>query len=80
VKFGIKEHTPSELPSLHLLFRGLECDRVPIYSSRKSKCHCKLNGNGRHNEYRKGKGDNKEGMEKRDDVKILKKKAEKKAC
>jgi hypothetical protein len=39
-----------------------------------------LNGNGRHNEYRKGKGDNKEGMEKRDDVKILKKKAEKKAC
>jgi len=39
-----------------------------------------LNGNGKDNEYRDGKGDNTEGTEERYDVKTLKKKAVKKAC
>jgi hypothetical protein len=38
-----------------------------------------LNGNGKGNEYRDGKRDNKEGTEETYDVKTLKKKAVKKA-
>jgi hypothetical protein len=39
-----------------------------------------LNGNGKGNEYRNGKGVSKERTEERDDVKTLKKMAVKKKC
>jgi len=56
VKFGVKHHEPPELPSLRLLFGDLKCHSVLICSNRKSKCRCELNGNGKGNEYRNGKG------------------------